>query len=849
MSILKLHFVPWIVMATLGLAPLHGAPAPPPPPTTPVKEEEQLFQSAKQVWSEGLFDLSQQRLEALFKKFPSTSLRADGCLLQVQNLYYLGRMDEAIAIFKNNSASIPDKLRADFLFWWAETLSAKQQWSDAESKYREYLGLKLDEAQTQKGQLELAWMLLKQNRDAEAMPLLQKLGAKNPNTLLAQRAALILAKAALAKGQTKEATQQLEALLARKPQPEIVFETSYWLGEIHLEKHQWRDAAVDYERITGNPKAFPKGVVAKAWLSLGQARQESGEPDKAKAAFEKAFALADNEETKLLAFKRFLESGRTQKRLPETIAELRDYPTKNADRPNAASASYAIALAFANDGKENEAIATLESLLRDYPQNYWCAPALLQLGKLYSVQGKKDLALQTLQKCLAMAPTAATMPLAEFERGQIFYRQGDYAQAAQCFTRASESEPKTAERALFNLLLTQEQLGKLDDFVKTRDRLMRDFPNSPFRERLVIEHARLLEKQGRTEEARSIFQGALTQASPEQRPMLLLRLADLLYQSQNFQEASAFYDQFQKEYANDPLFAEVAYKGICAGIATKKLSIDQACKEMSALQSRFPRHPMAANMAFSAGELSFQKQDYANAQTFFEKITHDYNQNELVPEAYFWAGKSAMSRGDLAGAIGLLEKVPDASPLKSAARLLQGRIYHQQMKFENALTLLDAVLAAEKQGPLHVEALLRKGDCYFAMGGNDATTYEEAIKAYAALLNGKQGNIAQRHEAGFKRAKALQKLNRFEEALAGFLDVVMGRMASGEPEPSNEPAEYFWRIKAGLEAAEMKEARKDWRGAIAVYRSLEKLGGPNHQEFQDAINRIKRDNFLFDEDA
>lgn len=211
-----------------------------------------------------------------------------------------------------------------------------------------------------------------------------------------------------------------------------------------------------------------------------------------------------------------------------------------------------------------------------------------------------------------------------------------------------------------------------------------------------------------------------------------------------------------------------------------------------------------------------------------------------------------MERKDYGEALDLLDRVPDKSACKLDARILQGLVYHQQLRFENAITLFEAVLAAEKNGARFIEAALRKGDCLFALGSTDPTRYEQAAAAFGLVLGGNQGNFAQRNEAAFKRAKCFAKVNRTTDALALYLEVLNGRtVAAAEPagvEAALAP-EMFWRVQAGLGAAELRQKQQDWRGALAVYRKLEQLGGPLQQEFRSTINQLRRDHFLYGEES
>jgi lipopolysaccharide biosynthesis regulator YciM len=160
------------------------------------------------------------------------------------------------------------------------------------------------------------------------------------------------------------------------------------------------------------------------------------------------------------------------------------------------------------------------------------------------------------------------------------------------------------------------------------------------------------------------------------------------------------------------------------------------------------------------------------------------------------------------------------------------------------------VLDAEKTGNRFVEATLLKGDCYFALGKDNKSQYEAAANAYGTLLTSTQGTFAQRNEAGYKRARCFEMQGRNDDALALYLDVLAGRlMVDSGKAGATRPPEYLWTIQSGVKAAQLRETKQDWRGAIEVYRRLETLGGPTQalKEFRDSINKIRRDNFIYDE--
>ena len=58
---------------------------------------------------------------------------------------------------------------------------------------------------------------------------------------------------------------------------------------------------------------------------------------------------------------------------------------------------------------------------------------------------------------------------------------------------------------------------------------------------------------------------------------------------------------------------------------------------------------------------------------------------------------------------------------------------------------------------------------------------------------------------------------------------------------------FFWFYKAGFAAARLLESSKRWDQAIKVYEMIAAAGGPRSEEATSRINKIRLENFLWDE--
>ncbi len=163
-------------------------------------------------------------------------------------------------------------MRADTLFWQAESLLDLKKWPDAEQKYRALLAMKDIGDRADKANLGLAWALFKEGKEIDALPIIQALIKEKGGNTAGQQAQLLLAKIELAKKQFKEAIAGLEALLSASPDKAVALEANYWLGETYAAYDQPDKAATAFQIVTNDPQAFPRWLVALSWLGLGPGR-------------------------------------------------------------------------------------------------------------------------------------------------------------------------------------------------------------------------------------------------------------------------------------------------------------------------------------------------------------------------------------------------------------------------------------------------------------------------------------------------------------------------------------------------------------------------------------------------
>ncbi len=839
-------------------APAPAAPSPAAPAQTPAAaadtsaDEARALKDLQNLFDEGLFEKADGAAKAFLQKFPASPLRAQARFLQGKALYFLGRYEPAAAALrldpKDTQANAD--LAPDLLFWLGEVETGLENWPEAEKAYRACLAQAgAASALAPKAQLGLAWTLYKEGNAADAKALLGALMQATPPVEAGEKAALVLAKIQIADNQPDEAAKTLDALAQRKVRPAAAFESAYWRGEIAQLRKDWPAAIQYYRVITDDSKAFPGALVAQAWFGLGSAYQKTGDNAHAMQALEQAFTLGASEQIKLASFRRYLEAAAALQRLPQAQAKLRDFAQKDKSPVTASAALLAIASSQADNGASDEAIGTLEALLTASPQTDWRAAALFQLGQLYTDKGKPDQALASLQGCLDSNPPPAMARQAEFKTAEIWSAKGDDAKAADFFQKATApgSPAGVAEKAWVNLLLCQARLGALDPFLKTQADFAKAFPQSPFLGKAALELAGLYEKAGQADKARAVYQDALKTADASQKPLLLLKLADLLRRGGQYDDAFALYNQVVTDFKDDARVPDAAYGAIWTGNLAGRYTRDQTREQLLQLEQRFPQSPLAPTLLFEVAEFHYDQQDYVDAQTRFEQVAKGLPAEPAGAEG-------ALLRGRRRAASQRFPRRP-ADPGEDP----RGRPGQPQDRGAPppGPDLPGAGEVRERPGPLRRGALHRED--------GPPLRRRHAAQGGLPLRPGRRRSHALR--AGGERLRHPPHLHpgRLRAAQRGGLQAgpVLGEAGPGpgraaalprrpqraHPAPRRPapPPDFLWRVKAGHDAAELRKQQQDWRGAVDIYQRLESLGGPTQAEFRDAVTRLRREHFLFDD--
>ncbi|CAF0689667.1 tetratricopeptide repeat protein [Candidatus Methylacidithermus pantelleriae] len=803
--------------------------------------QERLKEQAFWTLAHGLFDRTLAYAERYLRQFPHTRAAAEVQLAQAQALYFSKEPREALRVLSRPRGEVPAELRSQWSWWQLQSLAACGKWDEAEQLAQGVLAKVASEEEKQKWSYALAWIFWQQGKKEQAKEALQKLALGSSGW--SKKALLDLGRIEIEDGEKELARSRFERLAQTAPGNNPVHEAWFWLGELD------RDAGKLEQAIQWQKKFLEEATPAErqfrlaAAYSLGKSLLAVGEPEKAMDFLEGilfhtpgirasslGWALAElyvqtARESATVA----MRWGRWEEVLPQLDADGRVWIDWLRLRLAMEDPKLAAFL-----GPKRQALLGWQRIVEEGLPPFWKAFGYYQLAMEWLKQGEADRALEALGQAQELAsPALAGYP--HFVMGEILFAKGVYGRAAEHYREAAIEDPRLGEKATFNWLVSLARGGKVEEFEKGYQIFVRRYPSSQLLEPLVCERAELYRRLGKDALAEQAFrEGLALPGLGKNHPGLLLALGDLLFENRHYREARACYQEVAQAVKGGAQKEEALYKVILSAYWSGELDARQARDSLLSWVSTHSHHSMAPIALFQAGELSLLVQDLVGAEAAFGKLAVEYPQHELADASLYWAARASLARGDGSNALALLEKIPEGSSWKAQARLLQARVYQNAGQYRVAADLLHNLLQQAKvDNAVMAEARMAEGECLFALGD-----YNKAAILFSQAAQSSFLASVRREEALYKEAMALDKEGRKEEALELFLALLEGKV--GESEAKS----FFWRVKAGLEAASLRLAAKDWEGAIAVYEALEELGGPTREEFHRTVMTLRREHFV-----
>lgn len=735
-------------------------------------------------------------------------------------------------------AQIPDLTDSTAALLRAHALAGAGRWSEALPIYKSLRNQPAPPTSAMLGEAECLQAL---GRTAEAADALEHF-VKSASATTAAR--LRLASLRVELGQMNDARKLLATIPAGSPTDEkwrayigariLLLEKQPQAALTALDQMLKPDSAQRVEGLSENLHAAVALAEAEARLSM------SG-PDAAEKSLE-AFINKNPESPHLeLIFRRLDQIYAVDKTPTEgALSKIaRDLPPK----PGALARFYLARLQL-REKRHAKADSSLKLFLKQFP-GHALTPDIhamqAELALATAATGDTKKALTEAEGALIAASRTARddEQRAEFalRTALVNMQQGEFVSAATHLETAKHS-PRLRQNAAYDTALAwlmQKNYARFREDIAT-------FTDRQLAGQLFIE-AGLVQSRANDVEAPKTLRAFLKEfPSHPRRAEARIALAELDFQQGNTPDAGALIQTVADSAPTPEMIEQSEYLAIFLEDAKQPRDDEKVIALARAFASAHPQSPQLADVRMKLGQVYFHREDFLNAQEQFETVSR--SENAFTETALFLAGQCAMkliNSEALNRALELFGKVAGRKgTLEAHARLQQAIIKNKLGAEDDAVKIYDSLLGAPKppEPEVRYAALIGKGDNLVALGKKDPKQTEAALISYDQFLALPEAAPAWRNQAAYKKGKALQQLERSDEALALFYDI-LDRSTTG-------PRETFWYAKAGFDAAGILEARQQWKNAIGIYEKMAKLPGPHTEQAKQRVKTLRLEHFLWD---
>ena len=251
------------------------------------------------------------------------------------------------------------------------------------------------------------------------------------------------------------------------------------------------------------------------------------------------------------------------------------------------------------------------------------------------------------------------------------------------------------------------------------------------------------------------------------------------------------------------------------------------------------------------GEIFYMNKDYSKALLNFEKLFTNYPNSELATRSMYFAAHSAkltLSEEGIDRALNLFQNVAKTNTSLAPKAILESAQIklNRNLKAE-AIVSLDSLIDSKASNNIKITALMLKGKALYEQGALSADKITDAIKSFDMILSMDKLSTSSRNEAIFRKAKAFEFLGQDTKSLELYYQILT---APRPPLIENEKPEMNWHFKSGFECIRILTSRnnnQDLRAAIIIADQLSSINGTRSPEAKVISERLKLENFIWDE--
>ena len=539
-----------------------------------------------------------------------------------------------------------------------------------------------------------------QGNNNEANAVYKEFLEKYPNDPLAQQVQYQLGIVYFNSDNTDLATRYL--ISANASQDSVLKGKSFtMLGEIELNKGNYKTAQNYFEIVLDN-KGAEKSVRKRALLGLGIALSHLNDNKNALKYLNELDSVDSNFEIQKLNF--FIaENHFALNNFTEAINRYNNAIGNDVDINS--QALYGKAYSYFNSGDYENAAYQFSDYLKKYSQNKRITDVRLRLADSYFGSKNYAAASKIYEELFNADAKLSTNPYARYQYAQALYKSGKTNEAINEFNSIQEKFPNSeyAEVSLYTIGWIHFQKK---DYVKA-----------------IAQYNAIMSKYSQT----------------KLKPIIFYSIGDAQFNSEKYDSAIVNYEKVLSQFPSSSYVFD-AVNGIQYSYVAKG-NPDKAISFLGEFVSKNPSLNYSDQLLFKKGEIYYSLRQYDKAKTEYLSFSSSYPNSKLVPDAFYWIGKSAQNLGQGQEAILYFEKVfvnYKSSELASASILEMGNIYRASKDFVNALKIYNSGITELKKSSKIPEFKYNKAMTLIEMNNFQEaySVFEEVVMYYPETVFG-----------------------------------------------------------------------------------------------------------------
>lgn len=396
----------------------------------------------------------------------------------------------------------------------------------------------------------------------------------------------------------------------RYPLEPLTAQSQFIIAQIYIVQKQYPKAKAELVKITQNFSGKPE-VAAQAQFMIGSLYEGQGNRGEAVSEYEKVMDLFSLSSAGLKTpiyiaeyYKRIKDEAQADKAYHKAFRHYQKIIHEYSGTSVAPVVQDYLALAYASQGRWNEAVDIWQALLKEYSQSQIGTNLLFTVGETYLRQ-IKDLqkAIGVYEEFVQKNPTSKIIKDAKFQIGRLYFIKEDFIKARQVFEELVRDYPKETElcaNAQLALAACYERQGNWDKAVQVYQVLKSSYPESRIILSIPLFIVQHYLKENRAQEAEKAFN-----------------------------EAISGYEKLIKANPNSALAAQAQDFISLAYISQRRW--DNAIGSLKALIDKYPQSPKASTSLFTIATI-YQKQlqEPKKAIEIYEKFINEYPRHTLA---------------------------------------------------------------------------------------------------------------------------------------------------------------------------------------------------------------------------